>query len=136
MRNFRAATAALLLAALAAGCKSPRPPHEAAEGDVSGEWTAESVATTRPEPAGEIRWRLLMDEQDGGRLRGDGSLAHPGGSDAFTVVGIRGESTVNFEMHLEAGATARFDGSILDVKTMVGQVDLGGDTIPVTFTRP
>ncbi len=120
---------------LLAGCKSPRPPEQAAVGDLSGGWSARSVATTRPQPAGEIIWRLFLEEEDGGRIRGRGSLAHAGTAASFSIVGIRGERVIDFDLHLEDGERAKFGGGVMDVNTMVGEVELRGDTIPLAFTR-
>jgi hypothetical protein len=136
MRSIHPLGALALAGLIATGCKSPRPPHEAAQGDVSGEWSAASVATTRPTPAGEIRWRLLLDQGHAGKLEGTGELSGDRGPGSFSVNGIRGARSVNFHLHLQTGGSAKFDGTIMDVRMMVGRLDLDGDTVPVTFTRP
>jgi hypothetical protein len=136
MNRLPALAGALLAVTLLAACKSPRPPYETAEGDVSGEWLAESEASPRDEVPGEIRWRMVLNQGHAGKLEGRGDFAGDRGSGAFAVNGIRGQSAVNFELNMEAGGSAKFDGSILDVKMMVGKMDLDGDTISVTFMRP
>jgi hypothetical protein len=135
MNQLRMLAGIVLVATFSTACKSPRPPYETAQGDVSGEWFAESEATPRAGRAGEIRWRMLLDQGEAGKLDGRGELAGDRGSSAFTLTGVRGQGTVNFELHMEGGGSASFDGSVLDVKTMVGKMELEGDTVAVTFVR-
>lgn len=129
MRIPRPALAISLLALLGLmACKAPRPATEAPVGDMSGEWRAQTGA------AGEMHWRLLLDEEDAGRLVGEGSLTHQARSSTFTVSGLRGERTVELELDLE-GATGRFHGSLADPGTLVGRLFLDADTLLVTFNR-
>lgn len=48
--------------------------------------------------------------------------------------GIRGERLFTLDLDL-AGAKARFRGSVMDMRTMVGELYLEADTLLVTFTR-
>lgn len=57
-----------------AACKTPRPPIEVPEGNVSGVWSA------RTGPGAEMQWQLALEQGEAGKLTGEGSLAQPAGS--------------------------------------------------------
>lgn len=124
---------ALLLAA--AACKPPRSPREVAEARVTGEWTAHSVAAGAPLDTGNLEWSLTLTEREAGKVDGRGGLRRGGGETApFRVHGQRAEHEITLEWRLP-GETARFHGSVVDAKTIVGEVWLRRDTLPVSFTR-
>jgi hypothetical protein len=123
-------TAALLLALVlvATACKTPRPPHRTYLDDVSGSWAAQS---REPVPAG---WGLQLQQRDGGRILGNGSLTRETESAVFPIRGIRGPHEITLAFHLEPSA-ARFDGSVMGAEQIVGRLYLDGDTIYLTFSR-
>ncbi|MGI9181406.1 MAG: hypothetical protein ACR2H9_13010 [Longimicrobiaceae bacterium] len=122
-------TSSMVLALGLGACKTPRQPIEVPEGNVSGVWSAETG------PAGEMRWQLSLEQGAAGKLTGEGSLVDQTRSTSFSVNGIRGENTINFDLDTE-DAKAKFDGSIMDMETIVGELYLETDTLHVTFTRP
>lgn len=130
MVTLRLLLAPVLVLAIGLGaCKTPRQPIEVPEGNVSGTWSAETG------PAGEMRWQLSLEQGAAGKLTGEGSLIHQTRSTSFSVNGIRGENTINFDLQMD-DAKVEFDGSIMDMETMVGELYLETDTLHVTFTRP
>jgi hypothetical protein len=124
-----------IAALLVAGCHPPRSPREAAESKVDGVWTAESAAVGEPRDSGSVAWRHTLQEQAAGKVDGSGSLRHGGRSTAFTLSGQRGESEVTLDFAL-SGERVKYHGSLLDPRTLVGDLQMPGDTLTVTFTRP
>lgn len=134
-RPTRSLLLLLALSLLGSGCKSPRSPREVATESVTGTWTARSVVSyTPPTSEEELHWRFGLEQREAGKLRGSGEVTRVGRASTFELEGIRDESTVNFQFSLN-GEPAKYDGSIMDAETMVGQMYLPGDTIPVTLTR-
>lgn len=125
-------TLALLPALLA--CKPPRSPRERATSSVTGMWTAESVPPGAAGDTGRVGWRLQLQERAAGKVAGRGSLADSRAPAEFSLFGVRGENEITLYFDL-AGERLKYHGGIHDPKTMVGELYLTGDTIPVTFTR-
>jgi hypothetical protein len=118
----------VLLASLAAGCKTPRTPHRVTENDVSGVWRAQS---SEPVPIG---WSLRLEQGDAGKIQGSGNLTRTDGTSSFTLRGLRGPREINLDFHLEQAA-GKFDGSVMSAEMIVGRLFLNGDTINLTFER-
>lgn len=126
---------ALGAAVVLGACKSPRPPREAVESKVTGRWSAESVAVGAPHDSGTLVWHLALEERTAGTVHGRGTRAAGADSTAFEVDGVRGEDVIELGLRLPHGE-ARYEGSITDPRTIVGEMQLPEDTFPVTFTRP
>ena len=124
---------ALTLLELSA-CKAPRSPREMAEDNVTGRWTAESIAAKEPKEAGRTTWLLELQQEQAGKLTGRGTRTQGTGSSSFTFEGVRAENDVILKLRLK-GESVKYHGSILDPKTIVGEMQLPTDTLPVTFTR-
>jgi hypothetical protein len=133
MRKLIALLTAMSLLELAA-CKPPRAPREIAEGNVTGRWSAESIAAKTPEDVGRTTWGLELEQQAAGKLRGRGTRTQGIGSSTFSLTGVRAENEVQFEFKLR-GESVTYHGSLMDAKTIVGEMQLRTDTLPVTFTR-
>jgi hypothetical protein len=136
MSALRTVLIALLLLLVHAGCKSPRPPREAVAGDLTGQWTARAAAFGEPRDPHDSHWTLALRQDHGGRLEGSGAVRLVTGELRFDLTGVRGEHVLSFELRLEDGRTAHFDGAVLDMQTLSGSLMLPGDTIPLVFTRP
>ncbi|HEX8271519.1 MAG TPA: hypothetical protein VF615_02635 [Longimicrobiaceae bacterium] len=124
---------ALFLVGLAA-CRAPRAPREKAGEKLTGRWTAESAAVGAPLDSGHVTWTLALEEQAGGKVGGRGSRTHGGRADAFAIDGLRGESELTLEFELR-GQGVKYHGSILDARTLVGELQTPRDTLPVSFVR-
>jgi hypothetical protein len=124
---------AALLTALSA-CKPPRSPREAAEVRISGDWFGSSAAHGQPLDTGNIEWRLRIDEGQGGKFNGQGALKRPGMQQEFELDGLRGEGFLTMEFDLPQG-TAQYKGSVMDIKTIVGELVLEHDTLALSLTR-
>jgi hypothetical protein len=122
--------ALLLLVEFAAhGCKAPREPHKPPENDVSGTWTAEAEQARVP-----MSWEMRLEQQDAGKLEGEGRVTRGGSSSRYSVSGVRATHEIRMDFHLDR-TRARFSGSVLDPVTIVGRVYLETDTVPLTFRR-
>ena len=115
-------------------CKPPRSPREAAEVKVRGEWRGTSAAVGMPADTGKLDWHLIINEGQSGKLDGRGSVTGQGSSRAFELDGLRGEAFITVEFDLE-GTPARYQGSVMDIKTIVGEVFTGQDTFALSLTR-
>jgi hypothetical protein len=122
--RFSGAMLLLLATLAAAACKTPRAPDQVATGDLTGTWTA--AAESRE----AMRWRIVLEEHEGGRLSASGAVTSAGETREFVTNGIRDASSV--QLDLEIGT---FDGSIRSVDSLVGNLYLPGDTVPLTFQR-
>lgn len=132
--GLRAALGVALAFATLAGCKTPRSPREHADGDVTGRWAAESAASGKEAEGGTLRWRLEVEQHPAGRLFGEGTMEREGRTATFPVRGVRDRHQVDLRFALPGGA-AMYHGGIIDMKTIVGELYLERDTIPVSFTR-
>lgn len=130
---MRIAPLLVLVAALAA-CHPPRSPREVAGSRLTGTWTAHSASVGEPRDSGEVAWRLRLDERDAGRVEGRGGVYMPRDSAAFALSGIRGENEVTLQFAF-GGERVVYHGAIVDAKTMVGEMLMPRDTLPVTFTK-
>lgn len=128
------AAAVLAVAMWMAACHPPRSPRDVAEGRISGEWTAHSAAVGEPRDTGEVSWRLRLHERESGKVEGSGGVWMRRDSAAFELSGIRGENELTLQFAL-GGERVKYVGSVMDPKTIVGEVQTAGDTLPVTFTR-
>lgn len=124
----------LVLLLGAAACKPPRSPREVAGARVTGTWTARSAAAGAPLDTGNLAWALVLAEREAGKVDGRGTLRRGGEDSAFRLHGHRAEHEITLEWELP-GETAKFHGSVLDARTIVGEVQMRGDTLPVSFTR-
>lgn len=124
---------ALALVALAA-CKAPRAPREKAGEKLTGRWTAESAAVGAPLDTGHVAWALALEEQAGGKVGGRGSRRHGGETLSFAIDGLRGESELTLEFPLR-GEGVKYHGSILDARTIMGELQTPRDTLPVSFRK-
>ncbi|HEX2191349.1 MAG TPA: hypothetical protein VHG51_20730 [Longimicrobiaceae bacterium] len=124
----------LVLLLAAAACKPPRSPREVSEARVTGEWTAHSVAAGAPLDTGNLAWSLALVEREAGKVDGRGSLRRGGEAAPFGIHGQRAEHEITLEWALP-GETVKFHGSVVDARTIVGEVWMRGDTLPVSFTR-
>ncbi len=122
-------TLPLLLLSGPGVCKASRPPDEAPFGNVTGTWSAQTTGQ-----AGDMRWQLFLHEGQAGRIAGEGALADPTRSYSFPVRGVRGERVVKLDLRLEE-TDSKFEGSLMDAHTLVGEIILGRDTLITTFTR-
>jgi hypothetical protein len=125
---------ALALLPASSACKSPRSPREAAEVRVEGQWRGISAAQPAPNDTGSLTWRLAVIEGQSGKLHGSGILERGGSEQKFNLDGLRGEAYVTIEFDIE-GNPAKFAGTIMDIKTIVGEVVMNGDTLPVSLAR-
>jgi hypothetical protein len=132
MRRHLLIVLALLVAA--SSCKPPRSPREAAEVRVEGQWRGISVAHGPPLDTGSLTWRLAIFEEQSGKLRGRGVLRSAGTEVDFKLDGLRGEGFITMEFDV-AGGPAKFQGSIMDIKTIVGEVMMAADTFPLSLSR-
>jgi hypothetical protein len=133
MRKLIALLTAMSLLELAA-CKPPRAPREIAEGNVTGRWSAESIAAETPEEAGRTVWQLELEQEKAGKLRGRGTRTEGTRSSSFSLAGVRAENELQFDFEL-GNEPVMHHGSIMDAKTIVGEMQFRTDTLPVTFTR-
>lgn len=125
---------AVLALLLAAACKPPRDPRKVAQGDLSGRWTAVSAAVGAPQDTGEVAWNLTLRQGPAGKLDGTGTRAGRSGTVGFPLSGHRGESEVTLQFELE-GEEVKYHGSVLNAKTLVGEMLLPRDTVHVSFRR-
>lgn len=128
------AGALALLLLVPGGCKAPRAPREKAGEKLTGRWTAESGAVGAPLDTGHVSWALALEEQAAGKVGGRGSRTHGGETLSFAIDGLRGESELTLEFPLR-GEGVKYHGSILDARTIVGELQTPRDTLPVSFTR-
>jgi hypothetical protein len=56
------------------------------------------------------------------------------GSSNFSLAGVRAENEVRFEFEI-GDEPVKYHGSLMDATTIVGEMQLRTDTLPVTFTR-
>jgi hypothetical protein len=124
----------LLIAAAVMACKPPRNPREVSEGRVTGTWTARSAAVGAPRDTGQAVWRLTFFEHAAGKVDGHGSVAVGGAMDAFVLQGHRGEAEFTFEFKLPRDGV-KFHGSVIDPKTITGEMQMPKDTLHITLTR-
>ncbi|HEV2733283.1 MAG TPA: hypothetical protein VGV85_00545 [Longimicrobiaceae bacterium] len=124
----------LLLLLAAAACKPPRSPREVAQARVSGEWAASSAAVGEPLDTGSLSWRLTLVEGAAGKVDGRGSRRRGAEAASFRLHGHRGENEITLEWALPE-ETAKFHGSILDARTIVGELQTPRDTLPVSFKK-
>lgn len=124
-----------LVAMLEAGCKAPRSPREVSLGSLTGEWTAESISGTTPEDTTRSTWLFSLLEREAGKLRGQGSVARGTAREEFAVSGVRGETRLDLQFEL-GGESVRYHGSVMGPRTIVGEIYLPRDTIPVSLVRP
>jgi len=124
----------VLIAIAVSACKPPRNPRKMAEGRVTGTWTARTGAVGAPRDTGQAVWRLTFFEHAAGKVDGHGSVAVGGASDAFVLQGHRGEAEFTFEFKLP-GDGVKFHGSVIDPKTITGEMQMPNDTLPITLTR-
>lgn len=134
MRNSLIFWTSIALLAAVTACKPPRSPRERAEGSVTGQWTAESVAPGAPRDTGRVAWRLALEEREAGKLAGDGSMTRGADAAPFPLSGVRGESDLTLYFDLP-GERVKYHGGIVNPKTITGELYLPNDTIPLTFTR-
>ena len=128
-------TLAIFALALAvAACKPPRNPREVSEGRVTGTWTARSAAVGAPNDTGQAAWKVTFYEHAGGKVDGHGSVSAGGAMDGFVLQGHRGEAELTFEFKLP-GAGVKYHGSVVDPNTITGEMQMPGDTLPVTLLR-
>jgi hypothetical protein len=125
---------ALVILVATSSCKPPRPPREANEVRVQGQWRGISVAHSPPADSAEIVWRLAVQEGQAGKLDGRGIMKRFGQETEFELDGIRGESFVTIEFDMP-GNQVKFQGTIMDIKTMVGEVIMRNDTFPLSLAR-
>ena len=132
MRRHLLIALAILLAA--SSCKPPRPPREAAEVRISGDWVGVSAADAAPVDTGNVEWRLRIDEDQSGKFNGRGVRVGHGKETEFPVDGIRGESFITLEFDVDGGPI-KYEGTIMDIKTIVGEMMTKRDTIALSLTR-
>jgi hypothetical protein len=121
-------------ALLAAACHPPRSPRDVAEGTVDGAWHGESASVGEPRDSGTVAWRLTLQQSAAGKLDGRGSVQHGDSATSFRLSGQRGENEVTLQFEL-LGAPVRYHGSLLDPKTITGEMQMPHDTLHVTLTR-
>ena len=126
----------LAVAALIAmiACKPPRSPRESADAKISGDWSGESPAVGAPHDTGKVEWTFKLREVESGKFEGIGSRSQHGRADQFDLRGVRGENEIRFEFETPHGE-AEFKGAVMDVKTIVGQIYAGKDTLPLGLRR-
>jgi hypothetical protein len=125
---------ALAILVATSSCKPPRPPREANEIRVEGQWRGISVAHSPPADSAEFVWRLAIKEGQSGKINGNGIMKRLGQKTEFQLDGIRGESFVTIEFDIPDNQVT-FQGTIMDIKTMVGEVVMRGDTFPLSLAR-
>lgn len=130
MRVALVAVAALAVTA----CKPPRSPREMSEGRITGTWTAHSAAVGEPRDTGQASWKISFVEHAAGKVDGRGGVTVGGASDTFVLKGHRGEAELTFEFDLPGGGV-KYHGSVMDPNTIVGEMQMPADTLPVTLTR-
>lgn len=133
--TMRTRPAMLVLLGMAiAACHPPRSPREVAESRLTGTWTAHSASVGEPRDTGQVAWRLRLDERDAGRVEGRGGVYMRADSAAFDLSGVRGRSELTLQFAF-GGERVQYHGGIVDAKTIVGEMILPRDTVPVTFTK-
>ena len=115
----------LLALLLLVSCKPPRNPRAGVESKATGQWHAQSAHGS---------WLLSIEEELAGKLRGTGSIVSGNNERTFALEGLRDQSVVKLEFTL-GNTDVRFLGSVMDSKTMVGELFMSKDTLPLSFTR-
>jgi hypothetical protein len=125
---------ALAVLVAASSCKPPRPPREANEVRISGDWIGVSGAVAQPVDTGNVEWRIRIDEDQAGKFQGRGVRVREGKETEFQVDGIRGESFLTLEFDIPDNQI-KYEGTIMDIKTIVGEMMTKRDTIALSLTR-
>lgn len=101
---------------------------------MEGQWRGISVAHGAPVDTGSLTWRLAIEEEQSGKVHGRGVMQGSGREVEFELDGLRGESFVTIEFDIE-GSQAIFKGTLMDIKTMVGELTMQSDTLPLSLSR-